>query len=575
MLDDAESLATCLESLAAQHVDLGGIEVVVLDATGGDPDRVTESLEAFRARHEVQRLRRITLDPSHRGEADAVGLATARATNRLVVDGAVPLAPGLLALLLDEFGPAADLDLGDRLDLVRGLLSPAAGDPAMLARRDSALSAQLAWIGKLLDDDASQHAVVVAEARARRVRDLPWPEINRGRARDLAILYCFVPFIDTSGLVAARRLREAGVVTDVVSQDLGNIRRSDPESLRIPAEVVDELRILPGERHPVKWRAVRRFSRAALDEVAELESAKGLYRSVYSRAMLQHSHFPAAILKLRRPEVRWVAEFSDPLDYNGYGERRVADIEDDWLVEELSAGFRAHGFEVPATRGSFAWAELIAYAFADEIIFTNVHQRDRMIGYCEDPPLARRAASIARVSHHPVPGPDLYQLAAPVYRLDADRVHIGFFGNFYPNRGLGEVLDALALLDSDERARVELHVFTSKPEAVEVVVAERGLTDVIRVNPMLGYLEYLNLSTRFDVLLINDYATSPHFVPNPYLPAKLADYRGSGVAIWSLYEPGSILSATEVDFSSALNDAVGAAAVLGQIAELGTATPEA
>jgi glycosyltransferase involved in cell wall biosynthesis len=559
------SLVRCLESIAAQDAGAGPVEVVVVDVSG-DPDRLDAALATYGAAHPDLRVRRFTLDPSYVGEAREVGLAAARGANRLLVDPSVPVAPGLVAVLLGAGQvPPAD-DLGARLDLVRGLVALVAGDAGTTARRDRALSGQLAWLRALIDDDPAKHAEVVAEARARRVHDLPWGEINRGRARDLAILFCFVPFIDTSGLVAARRLREAGVVTDVVSQDMSGIRRSDPASLRIPAEVLDELRILPGKRHVVKWQAVRRFTHSALAEVADLESAKGPYRSVYSRAMIQHSHFAAAILKLRRPEIRWIAEFSDPLAYNAYGQRRVGDVEDDWLLEELTEGFGAHGFPVPATRLSFTWAELIAYAFADEIIFTNAHQRDLMLGYCEERGLADRAAAISRVLHHPVPGPELYDVAAPAYRLDPARVHIGFFGNFYPNRGLAEVLDALGRLDPAERDRIELHVFTSKPEDLQELVDERGLGAVMRVNPMLGYLEYLNLSTRFDVLLINDYATDPHFVPNPYLPAKLADYRGSGARIWSLYEPGSVLSGTEVDFASELGDTDAATAVLRGLA---------
>lgn len=572
LIEDQALLAPTLDAIAGEDPDLERTEVVVVDASGAGPDLIAETLAAHGAGRARRSVRRLTIDPSHCGEGRAIGLAAARAANTVVVDPVVPVAPGLLAVLLDGTEPAADLDLAGRLDLLRGLLALAAGDPATLARRDDVQAAQLAWIRQLVDEDPAQHAAVVSAARARRVRDLPWSEINRGRARDLAILYAFVPFIDTSGMVAARRVREAGVITDVISQDIGNLRRSDPESLRIPAEVLDELRILPGKRDPVKWRAIRRFTRAALAEVEDLQSAKGPYRSVYSRAMLHHSHFAAALLKLRQPAIRWVAEFSDPLEFNGYGERRVADIEDDWIVEELTAGFRDHGFEVPSTRASFAWAELVAYAFADEIIFTNDHQRDLMIGYCEDADLARRAAGIARVLHHPVPGPDLYEMAVPTYPLDPSRVHIGFFGNFYANRGMGEVLDALALLAPEDRARIELHVFTGHPKARAAMIVERGLDDVIRVNPMLGYLEYLNLSTRFDVLLINDFATSPHFVPNPYLPAKLADYLGSGVRIWSLYEPGSVLSTTEVEFSSELDDAVGAAAVLRRIAALGAVT---
>jgi poly(ribitol-phosphate) beta-N-acetylglucosaminyltransferase len=461
----------------------------------------------------------------------------------------------------------SDLDLAGRLDLVAALLerSPGRQQVDRLARR--AVVRQAERLRELVVSDPARYADVVAGVRERRIADFPWSVVNRGRARDLAVLYSFLPFIDTSGLVAARRLREWGVVTDVISQDLGATARSDERSMRIAAEVLDETRILPGKRQVNTWASMRGFVEDALAEVAVLEAAKGSYRSVYSRAMLPASHFAAAILKLRAPSIRWVAEFSDPILQNAYGETRVGGTDDDWLRAELAEGFRRAGHAVPDSDRMFGWTELIAYAFADEIIFTNEHQRDFMLGYCADRTLAERAAGITRVMHHPQPGPELYEMARPAYPLDPGQVHIGYFGNFYPNRGLTEVTGALDALTLAERSRVQLHVFTSKPGALRVEVLEQGLADVIRVAPMFGYLEYLNLITRFDVLMINDYATSPHYVPNPYLPAKLADYRGSGTPIWALVEPGSILSAADdLAHVSTLGDVDAATAVLRALA---------
>jgi len=410
--------------------------------------------------------------------------------------------------------------------------------------------------------EPDRHREVVADARARGL-ELPWATINRGRARALAVVHNFVPFIDTSGLVAARRLREWGVVTDVVSQDLSHRARVDEGAMRICAEVLDQTRMLPGKRLDHRWRASVRFTEGTLAAVAELEAAKGRpYESLYSRAMPPASHAAAAVLKLRSPELRWTAEFSDPLLMNAYGEVRHGEVGDDWLRAELVEGFRRHGHAVPDTDRLFGWAELVAYAFADEIVFTNAHQRDFMLGYCADRRLAERARGISRVLHHPVPGPELYTMAEPAYDLDPGRVHLGYFGNFYANRGLTEVIEAIDELTPAERARLQLHVFTNDPEPLQADVRARGLGDVITAGPMFGYLEYLNLITRFDVLLINDYATSPHYVPNPYLPAKLADYLGSGTPIWALYEPGSVLSATDVEHATPLGDVEAAAKVL-------------
>ena len=61
--------------------------------------------------------------------------------------------------------------------------------------------------------------------------------------------------------------------------------------------------------------------------------------------MAVNSHYAAALVKLRRPEIEWVAEFSDPLKINPLGEERTGAVAADWLSGELAAGMRAAGFE--------------------------------------------------------------------------------------------------------------------------------------------------------------------------------------------------------------------------------------
>jgi hypothetical protein len=536
-------------------------EVVLVDVRD---ERAAHGELARQATVYGRHVRVLTMPGAPAAEAGSAGVAAARGERRLLLDESATLPAGVLEELLGYDGPGG-ARLGERLDVVRDLregLVQSPGDPGFA---DRAVRDQAKRIREALVAEPERHGEVVAGVRARGIVDMPWSTVNCGRARDLAVLHNFVPFIDTSGLVAARRLREWGVVTDVVSQDLSHRARVDEAGMKIPAEVLDEARIIPGKRPDNRWSSVVGFVEDVLVEVADLQSTKGQYRSVYSRAMPPASHFAAAVLKLRSPELRWVAEFSDPLLRNAYGETRLGSVEDDWLMAELTAGLRRSGFGVPNTDRLFGWAELIAYAFADEVIFTNEHQRDFMLGYCAATALAGRAHGIARVMHHPDPGPELYAMALPAYPLPEGKVHIGFFGNFYPNRGLTEITGALDNLTLAERDRVQLHVFTSRPDALRVELLEHGLADVVRVGPMFGYLEYLNLLTRFDVLLINDYATSPHYVPNPYLPAKLADYRGSGTAIWALYEPGSILSAAQVDHATPLGDVAAATAVVRRL----------
>ncbi len=422
---------------------------------------------------------------------------------------------------------------------------------------------QAQWVHQYLTEHPDSRDQIRADAEARKVSGaVPWRQVNQGMARDLAILYCFTPYSDTSALVAARRIRARGVVTDVISQQMDDLKDKDPTSLQIAHEFLDVVRFLPGRATVVGWEPTRRYAEKAARLAAELQAEKGPYRTLYSRAMAPQSHVAAAVVKLQNPDIVWTAEFSDPLLMNPYGEERVGDIGKDRVTKALSKGIRAAGFDLPDSRRLFSWAEQVAYVLADEIVFTNDHQRDFMLGYCTNRRASERAAAVSSVSRHPILPQRFYEAAQIDYPLPEDRVHVGYFGQFYLTRGLTEVTAALQALTPAERTKIRLHVFTSNPEELELEALKRGLGDVVNARSYVPFLEYLALSTRFDALLVNDAATAQHHAVNPYLPSKLADYRGSGTPIWAIHEPGSMLSAEPVDHASRLGDVDGALGVL-------------
>ena len=318
--------------------------------------------------------------------------------------------------------------------------------------------------------------------------------------------------------------------------------------------------------HVLPWlvdvSTVPPFAEEVWDTVLEWEALQGAYRSLYSRAMAMNSHYAAALVKLRRPGIKWVAEFSDPLRINPTGEERVADVEDDWLSRELRAGMQQAGYDVGHPVALFDWAELITYALADRIIFTNSAQMELMLGYCRDPALSARARSIAEVAHQPVLPERFYETSPTLLDRDQDAVHLAYFGVFYSTRDLGDVVQAMVRLRQHERDRVRLHVFTNNPEKLTLEVVRVGLAGVVHVHPFVPVLDFLSLTRQFDVLVVNDYATADHHPRNPYLPAKVADYVGSGTPIWAICEPGSVMSDMRFEHRSTLGDIDEAVAVL-------------
>ena len=56
----------------------------------------------------------------------------------------------------------------------------------------------------------------------------------------------------------------------------------------------------------------------------------------------------------------------------------------------------------------------------------------------------------------------------------------------------------------DVRRQVRLHVFTDRKKEFGAKVKRMGLAGNVLFQRYLPYLEFLNISTRFDVLVVND-----------------------------------------------------------------------
>lgn len=392
------------------------------------------------------------------------------------------------------------------------------------------------------------------------------PALDAAAVRRLVVAYGFAPWNDTSAVVMARRVAAAGQRVDVVAQDLSSVASADPGIAALVAPYVRAHVELPGAPEYGGWAAVRRFVTEGLDAVARLELVgDGPYAEVHSRAMWPAAHFLAARYRLLTPSARWSAEFSDPLLHTVAGELRRRRYGDDDVAEDLWQAVRA--VDPSLTRPDNVWemAELLPYAVADELVFTNPLQREHMLGYCRSPLLAERARERSVVSPHPTLPSSWYSASDAVLARGESTVEIGYFGVFYPTRGLTEVWDALRALDDDARSRVRLHVFTNDPDALAEQLVGGGLDGVVLPHAYVPYLDFLHLATQLDVLVVNDAATAGTHPVNPYLPSKWSDYAGSGTPVWTVVEPGSVLSGLEAAYSSRLGDVDGAVGVLERI----------
>lgn len=385
------------------------------------------------------------------------------------------------------------------------------------------------------------------------------------RATTLVASYCFPPYSDTAAVVAAKRVRQQGDAVDVIYNAMDSVRALDPSLLSLCGGLVRQFAAVPSPTHFSKWESVTAFSRMGMNKALEWEQDQEPYQKLYSRAHFAASHILGAVYALARPDVRWTAEFSDPLSHDVLGRVRRSDVTDNALSAQLRRELELRGFHLPGNN-VFEWAEVLPFALADKLLFTNPNQRDIMLERCHDAGLADLAEAKATVSPHPTLPRKYYHRVDSSYELDDRRRHIGYFGNFYANRSMQTVVEALEAVPTSVRNKLTVHVFTTKVEELRADPQVVGLGDSMVVRPYAHFLEFLNLCTKMDCLLVNDAATPPEVAVNPFLPSKISDYKGSGTPVWGIVEPGSRLDHENLTYRSPVDHVSAAVQVLAQVA---------
>jgi hypothetical protein len=454
-----------------------------------------------------------------------------------------------------------------RLDAIAALL-PIANDSTQYLHEvaERSVNSQASSIGRYLMEHPDEHHRVVEAIAGRGIDPWVYRPINRGRARDLVTCYAFLPSDNTSALVAGRRVNRRGLCVDVVSHTTEGVHGRDLAANVIVHPFVGYHRQIKGPTRFSQWSGIVQYCGPGMAAIQRWEETRGTYRSVYSRAMWPASHVLAALYKVRHPETTWIAEFSDPLSQDVQGKtRKCGPRRDDDLTRELVQGMQTAGFSLPDDLTLLQWIEHLTYVLADEIVFTNKHQQTVMLDTINDPGLRGRAVERSVVSAHPTLPPEFYDMSDVEYPLEPGKVHLAYFGAFYPTRGLTEVTDAIMLLPPEARDRLRVHVFTKDPDDLRAALKKAGMDDTVVANHYVPYLDFLHLTTLFDCLLVNDARTAATHAVNPYLPSKISDYAGSGRPIWAVVEPGSTLSEREFAHRSQLGDVQGALEVLTRL----------
>lgn len=336
-----------------------------------------------------------------------------------------------------------------------------------------------------------------------------------GKNEGIAFCHNFLPFADASAYVASRRLSEINDLAKeqinwtVVAGIKAKVEEKDILYDQLFARIQYSKILFTNNKTYFNEKAQYLWGKEALELVSDKK-----VKYIYSRSMWAGSHVAAYEYKKKYPNVIWYAEFSDPISKAVDGTDREY----------------ARKYEGEESFLNTFWKdiEINIFKYADYVIFTNDNQKEYMIrNSCpEDIVESTRKKSI--VLHHPKINKKYCNIVKSKYCIDDKQVNIGYFGNFYKNRGSNE------LLKLAENPNNTIHIFTSNTDEIE------EKRENIKINNFVPYFEFLNIASKMDYVFLNDVNFEGEI--NPYLPSKLADYLSTGTKILAKVNRNSPMS---------------------------------
>ncbi|MBX7076074.1 MAG: hypothetical protein K1X33_02010 [Methanobacteriaceae archaeon] len=401
------------------------------------------------------------------------------------------------------------------------------------------------------------------------------------KAKDLIISYFFPSYADTGGFVVAKRVISNGKKVDILQNYIENINKD--ESLNGIVDKFIENRIVLHAPYTQiwKWDSIKPFIIEGMEKLNKISKDKNSYKSIYSRSMPRQAHYLGFEYKIEHPETKWIAEFSDPILFDIYGKKRATKLNDDNYIEKINeiieknTILKEKNINITLNHKKVTTeylCELLPFLFADEIIFTNENQQKIMINKfpLEDNGNINNLKDFiierSVINPQPTLNKDAYESFKSNYELNDEYINFAYFGLFYGTRNFEDVFYAFENLNESFKDKFKLHIFTAEKNFVKRAISNLKMEKNVIINDNIPYLEFLNLTTKFDVLIVSDANTKNYFEINPYLPSKIADYCGSGSDIWGICEEGSMLDKSEdITFKSRLGDFLSSKYIVNKI----------
>lgn len=291
---------------------------------------------------------------------------------------------------------------------------------------------------------------------------------------------------------------------------------------------------------------------------------KNDYKKIHSRSWVMQNHFIALEYKLLNPNVFWTAEFSDPVILNISNKVRTNkkfNLNNPEYIRkvnrhigELNEKNNVSFSLIENDSSVFFLTEYLTYLFADKIIFTNENQMNVMLNQFDET-VKQFVADKSEIQMHPTLDGEFYHIKNVDLNLDDECINLAYFGrDYYGKRHFESLFYAVESLNHKFKDKIKVYLFIEDVNLIKSLIKPLDASNNFIVKKPLNYFEFLNATTQFDVLIVNDVVTGDEWPINPYLPSKLSDYLGSSSDIWALYENGSTLSKFDLKYKSDISD---------------------
>jgi len=269
-----------------------------------------------------------------------------------------------------------DFNISQRLEVIKRLddLLGEANDLSLQHFIKVKIQAQYSFISRFLAGHQEMRNKIEEEIQKYSFIYFPFFLFNQPDARSLVISNSFLPYVDDCVSVLAKRIIEKNEVVDVINNKTSRTKETDYRLNAIVDGYIKNRIEVSSNSNVNKWDIMKKFINSSLEKIKENDRKNGPYQKIYSSANCLASNFLAIEYKMKNSNVKWSTEFSEPVLKDIDGKEGNSAIVDSKLLRKVNSIMKKNNLPESTNINQLFWAEYLAFAFADEIIFTNENQ---------------------------------------------------------------------------------------------------------------------------------------------------------------------------------------------------------